>query len=130
MNCLTEALGLALPGNGSLLATHSLRRELFLEAGRTIVSLAKRRYEQDDDSVLPRSIATKAAFENAMSLDIAMGGSTNTILHLLAAANEAEIDFKMAAIDKTKDVSKTICWGRGDSDAKGFIIQDSNEIAI
>ena len=100
MNCLTEALGLALPGNGSLLATHSLRRELFLEAGRTIVSLAKRRYEQDDDSVLPRSIATKAAFENAMSLDIAMGGSTNTILHLLAAANEAEIDFKMADIDR------------------------------
>ena len=100
MNCLTEALGLSLPGNGSLLATHSLRRELFLEAGRTIVDLAKRRYEQDDDSVLPRSIATKAAFENAMSLDIAMGGSTNTILHLLAAANEAEVDFKMADIDR------------------------------
>ena len=100
MNCLTEALGLSLPGNGSLLATHSLRRELFLEAGRTIVELAKRRYEQDDDSVLPRSIATKAAFENAMSLDIAMGGSTNTILHLLAAANEAEVDFKMADIDR------------------------------
>ncbi len=100
MNCLTEALGLSLPGNGSLLATHALRRELFLEAGRTIVDLAKRRYEQDDDSVLPRSIASKAAFENAMSLDIAMGGSTNTILHLLAAANEAEIDFKMADIDR------------------------------
>ncbi|KAA0926203.1 dihydroxy-acid dehydratase [Psychrobacter sp. ANT_H56B] len=100
MNCLTEALGLALPGNGSLLATHSLRRELFLEAGRTIVSLAKRRYEQDDDSVLPRSIATKAAFENAMTLDIAMGGSTNTILHLLAAAHEAEVDFKMHDIDR------------------------------
>ena len=100
MNCLTEALGLALPGNGSLLATHSLRRELFLEAGRTIVALAKRRYEQDDDSVLPRSIATKAAFENAMTLDIAMGGSTNTILHLLAAANEAEVDFKMHDIDR------------------------------
>ncbi|MBP2281193.1 dihydroxy-acid dehydratase [Psychrobacter sp. PL19] len=100
MNCLTEALGLALPGNGSLLATHSLRRELFLEAGRTIVSLAKRRYEQDDDSVLPRSIATKAAFENAMTLDITMGGSTNTILHLLAAANEAEVDFKMPDIDR------------------------------
>ncbi|WP_201532775.1 dihydroxy-acid dehydratase [Psychrobacter ciconiae] len=100
MNCLTEALGLSLPGNGSLLATHALRRELFLEAGRTIVALAKRRYEQDDDSVLPRSIATKAAFENAMSLDIAMGGSTNTILHLLAAANEAEVDFKMADIDR------------------------------
>ncbi|MBU5616035.1 dihydroxy-acid dehydratase [Psychrobacter sp. TAE2020] len=100
MNCLTEALGLALPGNGSLLATHSLRRELFLEAGRTIVALAKRRYEQDDDSVLPRSIATKAAFENAMTLDIAMGGSTNTILHLLAAAHEAEVDFKMHDIDR------------------------------
>lgn len=100
MNCLTEALGLSLPGNGSLLATHSLRRELFLEAGRTIVALAKRRYEQEDDSVLPRSIATKAAFENAMSLDIAMGGSTNTILHLLAAANEAEVDFKMHDIDR------------------------------
>lgn len=100
MNCLTEALGLSLPGNGSLLATHALRRELFLEAGRTIVSLAKRRYEGDDDSVLPRNIATKAAFENAMSLDIAMGGSTNTILHLLAAANEAEVDFKMADIDR------------------------------
>ncbi len=100
MNCLTEALGLSLPGNGSLLATHALRRELFLEAGRTIVDLAKRRYEQDDDSVLPRSIASKAAFENAMSLDIAMGGSTNTILHLLAAANEAEVDFKMADIDR------------------------------
>ncbi|MGO2671513.1 MAG: dihydroxy-acid dehydratase, partial [Psychrobacter celer] len=100
MNCLTEALGLSLPGNGSLLATHALRRELFLAAGRTIVSLAKRRYEQDDESVLQRSIATKAAFENAMSLDIAMGGSTNTILHLLAAANEAEVDFKMADIDR------------------------------
>ncbi|WP_201584925.1 dihydroxy-acid dehydratase [Psychrobacter jeotgali] len=100
MNCLTEALGLSLPGNGSLLATHALRRELFLEAGRTIVDLAKRRYEQNDDSVLPRSIASKAAFENAMSLDIAMGGSTNTILHLLAAANEAEVDFKMADIDR------------------------------
>ncbi|WP_227429304.1 dihydroxy-acid dehydratase [Psychrobacter sp. I-STPA6b] len=100
MNCLTEALGLSLPGNGSLLATHAKRRELFLQAGRTIVELAKRRYEQDDTSVLPRSIATKAAFENAMSLDIAMGGSTNTILHLLAAANEAQVDFKMADIDR------------------------------
>lgn len=100
MNCLTEALGLSLPGNGSLLATHAKRQELFLEAGRTIVKLAKRLYEQDDESVLPRSIATKAAFENAMSLDIAMGGSTNTILHLLAAAHEAEVDFKMADIDQ------------------------------
>lgn len=100
MNCLTEALGLSLPGNGSLLATHAKRKDLFLEAGRRIVELAKRRYEQDDDSVLPRSIATKSAFENAMSLDIAMGGSTNTILHLLAAAFEAQVDFKMADIDR------------------------------
>lgn len=100
MNCLTEALGLSLPGNGSLLATHAKRKELFLEAGRLIVELAKRHYEQDDYFVLPRSIATKEAFENAMSLDIAMGGSTNTILHLLAAANEAGVDFKMADIDR------------------------------
>ncbi|AWT49178.1 dihydroxy-acid dehydratase [Psychrobacter sp. YP14] len=100
MNCLTEALGLSLPGNGSLLATHAKREALFLEAGRRIVDLAKRRYEQDDESTLPRSIATKEAFENAMSLDIAMGGSTNTILHLLAAAHEAEVDFKMADIDQ------------------------------
>lgn len=100
MNCLTEALGLSLPGNGSLLATHAKRKDLFLEAGQKIVELVKRRYEQDDDSVLPRSIATKSAFENAMSLDIAMGGSTNTILHLLAAAHEAGVDFKMADIDR------------------------------
>ncbi|MDO4895288.1 dihydroxy-acid dehydratase, partial [Moraxella sp.] len=100
MNCLTEALGLSLPGNGSLLATHAKRKELFLEAGRMIVGLAKRHYEGDDYSVLPRSIATKSAFENAMSLDIAMGGSTNTILHLLAAAHEAKVDFKMADIDR------------------------------
>lgn len=100
MNCLTEALGLSLPGNGSLLATHAKRKELFLEAGQKIVELAKRYYEQDDDSILPRSIATKATFENAMSLDIAMGGSTNTILHLLAAASEAGVDFKMADIDR------------------------------
>jgi len=96
MNCLTEALGLSLPGNGSLLATHAKRKDLC----RRIVALAKRYYEQDDASVLPRSIATKAAFENAMSLDIAMGGSTNTILHLLAAAHEAQVDFKMADIDR------------------------------
>lgn len=100
MNCLTEALGLSLPGNGSLLATHAKRKDLFLTAGRMIVELAKRYYEGDDDSVLPRSIATKPAFLNAMSLDIAMGGSTNTILHLLAAANEAGVDFKMADIDR------------------------------
>lgn len=90
MNCLTEALGLSLPGNGSLVATHAARRNLFVEAGRRIVDLARRYYEQDDTSVLPRNIATMAAFENAMSVDIAMGGSTNTVLHLLAAAHEAK----------------------------------------
>lgn len=100
MNCLTEALGLSLPGNGSLLATHAKRKDLFLEAARMIVEITKRYYDNDDSSVLPRSIATKAAFENAMSLDIAMGGSTNTILHLLAAASEAGVDFKMADIDR------------------------------
>ncbi len=100
MNCLTEALGLSLPGNGSLLATHADRKRLFLEAGRMIVALARRYYEQDDASVLPRSIATYAAFENAMSLDIAMGGSTNTILHLLAAAQEGGVEFTMADIDR------------------------------
>lgn len=99
MNCLTEALGLSLPGNGSLLATHADREQLFLRAGRRIVELAKRYYEQDDVSVLPRSIASFQAFQNAMSLDVAMGGSTNTVLHLLAAANEAGINFSMADID-------------------------------
>src|SRR5690606_20084047 len=92
MNCLTEALGLSLPGNGSTLATHAARKELFLKAGRLIVEITKRHYEQDDYSVLPRSIATMQAFENAMSLDVAMGGSTNTVLHLLAAAHEAGVD--------------------------------------
>ena len=100
MNCLTEALGLSLPGNGSQLATHSDRRQLFERAGRLIVTLARRYYEEDDESVLPRSIATFEAFENAMSLDIAMGGSTNTVLHLLAAAHEAGVDFTMADIDR------------------------------
>ncbi len=100
MNCLTEALGLSLPGNGSMLATHADRKDLFLRAGRIAVELAKRYYEQDDASVLPRSIATKAAFENAMCLDIAMGGSTNTILHLLAAAQEGGVDFTVADIDR------------------------------
>jgi dihydroxy-acid dehydratase len=99
MNCLTEALGLSLPGNGSTLATHSDRKRLFQEAGHLIVDLAKRWYEQDDASVLPRSIATKAAFENAMALDIAMGGSTNTVLHILAAAHEGGVDFTMDDID-------------------------------
>ncbi len=100
MNCLAEALGLALPGNGSLLATHADRRRLFLEAGRLVVALARAWYERDDASVLPRSIASFEAFENAMSLDIAMGGSTNTVLHLLAAAFEGGVDFAMKDIDR------------------------------
>ena len=100
MNCLTEALGLSLPGNGSKLATHADRQGLFLEAGRVAVDLCKRYYEQDDESALPRNIANFQAFENAMSLDIAMGGSTNTVLHLLAAAHEGEVDFTMADIDR------------------------------
>ncbi len=100
MNCLTEALGLSLPGNGSLLATHEKRKGLFLEAARTIVDITKRHYEQNDMSVLPRSIASFKAFQNAMVLDVAMGGSTNTVLHLLAAAFEAEVDFKMSDIDQ------------------------------
>jgi len=109
MNCLTEALGLSLPGNGSTLATHADRERLFLEAGRMIVSLAKRYYEQDDASVLPRSIATFAAFENAMCLDIAMGGSTNTILHLLAAAQEAGVNFTMNDIDRLSRKVPQLC---------------------
>ncbi|MER7050206.1 dihydroxy-acid dehydratase [Streptomyces jumonjinensis] len=99
MNCLTEAMGLSLPGNGSVLATHTARRALYENAGRTVVEITKRYYENDDDSVLPRNIATHAAFENAMALDIAMGGSTNTILHLLAAAQEAELDYDLSHID-------------------------------
>lgn len=100
MNCLTEALGLSLPGNGSLLATHAKRKDLFLEAGRRIVDITKRYYEHNDESVLPRSIANKSAFENAMTLDIAMGGSTNTVLHLLASAQEGDVDFTMQDIDR------------------------------
>jgi dihydroxy-acid dehydratase len=109
MNCLTEALGLSLPGNGSLLATHAYRKDLFLEAGRLVVELARRWYEQDDASVLPRSIASFAAFENAMSLDIAMGGSTNTVLHLLAAAHEAGVDFTMQDIDRLSRKVPNLC---------------------
>ncbi len=109
MNCLTEALGLSLPGNGSLLATHADREKLFLEAGRRIVELAKRYYEEDDDSVLPRNIANRDAFNNAMALDIAMGGSTNTILHLLAAAQEAELDFGMKDIDELSRRVPQLC---------------------
>ena len=100
MNCLTEALGLSLPGNGSTLATHADRKHLFLEAGRRIVELSRRYYEQNDESVLPRHIATFDAFENAIALDVAMGGSTNTVLHLLAAAHEAKVEFTMADIDR------------------------------
>jgi dihydroxy-acid dehydratase len=109
MNCLTEALGLSLPGNGSLLATHANRRELFVQAGALVVELAERYYGAGDESVLPRSIATFAAFENAMRLDVAMGGSTNTILHLLAAAQEAEVDFSMGEIDRISRSTPYLC---------------------
>ncbi|MDP4034424.1 MAG: dihydroxy-acid dehydratase [Pseudorhodobacter sp.] len=109
MNCLTEALGLSLPGNGTMLATHADRKELFLEAGRRIVDLAKRYYEQDDLTTLPRSIVTRAAFENAMTLDISMGGSSNTVLHILAAAHEGEIDFTMADIDALSRKVPVLC---------------------
>jgi dihydroxy-acid dehydratase len=109
MNCLTEALGLSLPGNGSLVATHAERKQLFLRAGRTIVELCKRYYEQDDTSVLPRSIANFKAFENAMTLDIAMGGSTNTVLHLLAIAHEAEVAFTMKDMDRLSRHVPTLC---------------------
>jgi dihydroxy-acid dehydratase len=109
MNCLTEALGLSLPGNGSTLATHADRERLFLRAGQLIVDLCRRYYEQDDDSVLPRNIGNFKAFENAMTLDIAMGGSTNTILHLLAAAQEAELDFGMADIDRLSRKVPQLC---------------------
>ncbi|MDT0189641.1 dihydroxy-acid dehydratase [Rothia terrae] len=100
MNCLNEAIGLALPGNGTTLATQVARKDLFENAGKQIVKLCKRYYEQDDESVLPRNIATKDAFENAMALDVAMGGSTNTVLHILAIANEGEVDFTLADIDR------------------------------
>ncbi|MCS0493764.1 dihydroxy-acid dehydratase [Ancylobacter sp. MQZ15Z-1] len=109
MNCLTEAMGLALPGNGSTLATHADRKRLFVEAGHTVVDLARRYYEQDDESVLPRAVASFAAFENAMTLDIAMGGSTNTVLHLLAAANEGEVPFTMADIDRLSRRVPVLC---------------------
>ncbi|EKN01387.1 MULTISPECIES: dihydroxy-acid dehydratase [unclassified Acidocella] len=109
MNCLTEALGLSLPGNGSTLATHADREKLFREAGHLIVDLAKRWYEQDDATALPRGIASFKAFENAMSLDIAMGGSTNTVLHLLAAAQEGEVDFTMADIDRLSRRVPCLC---------------------
>ena len=109
MNCLTEALGLSLPGNGTVVATHADRKELFLRAGRIVVDLCRRYYEQEDASVLPRSIATFQAFENAMSLDVAMGGSTNTVLHLLAAAQEAQVPFTMRDIDRISRKVPCVC---------------------
>ncbi|MEE9374710.1 MAG: dihydroxy-acid dehydratase [Rhizobiaceae bacterium] len=109
MNCLTEVLGLALPGNGSLLATHADREKLFLQAGEKVVALTKRYYEEDDESALPRNIASFKAFENAMTLDIAMGGSTNTVLHLLAAAYEGEVDFTMDDIDRLSRRVPVLC---------------------
>jgi len=109
MNCLTEALGLALPGNGSVLATHAARKGLFLRAGRLAVDLARRYYEQEDESVLPRNIATFEAFENAMTLDISMGGSTNTVLHLLAAAREGQVNFTMKDIDRLSRKVPCLC---------------------
>ncbi len=109
MNCLLEAVGLALPGNGTVLATHADRKSLFVDAGTKIIELARRYYENDDVSVLPKSIATKASFENAITLDIAMGGSTNTVLHLLAAAHEAGVDFTMSDIDRLSRVVPNIC---------------------
>ena len=109
MNCLTEALGLSLPGNGSLLATHADRERLFREAGRLVVDLCERWYGRDDATALPRGVATRAAFENAMSLDVAMGGSTNTVLHLLAAAHEAQVDFGMADVDRISRRTPVLC---------------------
>ena len=109
MNCLVEALGLGLPGNGSTLATHTARRALYEEAGRTAVEITRRYYEQDDESVLPRSVASRQAFDNAMSLDIAMGGSTNTILHLLAVAHEAELDYTLTDIEARSRIVPCIC---------------------
>lgn len=122
MNCLTEALGLSLPGNGTTLATAKRRKALFKEAGRTIVELCKRYYEDDDDSVLPRSIATRDAFMNAMSMDIAMGGSTNTVLHILAAAQEAGVDFKLSDID---ELSRQVpCMSKVAPNSTQFHIED------
>jgi dihydroxy-acid dehydratase len=109
MNCLTEAIGLALPGNGTTLATHVARKELFERAGQVVVEITKKYYEQDDESVLPRNIATRDAFENAMALDVAMGGSTNTILHLLAAAHEAGVDFGLKEIDELSRRVPCLC---------------------
>jgi dihydroxy-acid dehydratase len=122
MNCLTEAIGLSLPGNGSTLATHAKRRALFEEAGRLVVELCKRYYEDDDESVLPRAIASRAAFENAVALDVAMGGSTNTVLHLLAAAREAELEFDVHDID---DISRRVpCLSKVAPNSPKFHMED------
>ncbi|MBW3093623.1 dihydroxy-acid dehydratase [Bifidobacterium sp. 82T10] len=109
MNCLTEAIGLALPGNGTILASHGFRKELFRKAAREIVHIANRYYKEDDDSVLPRSIATKHAFENAMTMDVAMGGSTNTVLHILAMAQSADVDFTLDDIERISHTVPCIC---------------------
>ena len=122
MNCLTEALGLSLPGNGSTLATHEARKNLFLEAGKRIVEITKSFYEDNDNSVLPRSIGSKKAFENAMKLDVAMGGSTNTVLHLLAAAKEAEVDFTMSDIDQIS--RKTPCVAKVSPATQKYHMED------
>ncbi len=122
MNCLTEALGLSLPGNGSTLATHEARKNLFLEAGKRIVEITKSYYEDNDNSVLPRSIGSKKAFENAMKLDVAMGGSTNTVLHLLAAAKEAEVDFTMSDIDQIS--RKTPCVAKVSPATQKYHMED------
>ncbi len=117
MNCLTEALGLSLPGNGSTLATHTARKELYEAAGRTVMDITRRYYEEDDASVLPRSVATRPAFENAMALDVAMGGSTNTVLHILAAAREAELDFTQHDIDQVSRRVPCLCKPAPNGDA-------------
>ena len=122
MNCLTEALGLSLPGNGSTLATHEARKNLFLEAGKRIVEITKSYYEDNDNFVLPRSIGSKKAFENAMKLDVAMGGSTNTVLHLLAAAKEAEVDFTMSDIDEIS--RKTPCVAKVSPATQRYHMED------
>ena len=122
MNCLTEALGFSLPGNGSTLATHEARKNLFLEAGKRIVEITKSYYEDNDNSVLPRSIGSKKAFENAMKLDVAMGGSTNTVLHLLAAAKEAEVDFTMSDIDQIS--RKTPCVAKVSPATQKYHMED------
>ena len=109
MNCLAEAIGLALPGNGTLLATHTARKDLFEKSGRMIVEIANRYYKEDDESVLPRSIASKKAFENAMTMDVAMGGSTNTVLHILAAAQSADVDFTLDDIERISHTVPCIC---------------------